>query len=60
MSWLGTAMAPGQAVVGVAVEQSERHLVQGGTDRRYLGEDVDAVAVVVHHALDSANLALDA
>jgi hypothetical protein len=28
-------------------------------DRRDLGEDVDAVVVLLHHALQAANLAFD-
>ena len=48
------------ARMGVSVEQPERDLVEGGLDRRDLGEDVDAVAVLLDHALDAAHLALDA
>ena len=44
------------AGVGVAVEQAERDLVEGGLDRRDLSEDVDAVAVLLDHLLDAADL----
>ena len=47
------------AVARVLVEEPERDLVQRGVDRRDLGEDVDAVAIVLDHALDAADLALD-
>ena len=42
------------------VEQAERDLVERGLDRADLREHVDAVAVVLDHALDAADLALDA
>src|SRR3954464_42643 len=48
------------AVLRVLVEQAERHLVQRRLHGGDLGEDVDAVAVVGDHALDPADLALDA
>jgi hypothetical protein len=48
------------AVPGVAVKQTEGHLVQGGLDGGDLGEHVDAVPVVVDHPLDPADLSLDA
>ena len=61
---LGVALVCGggthHAVVGVVVEQPERDLVErrlGGAD---LGEDIDAVAVVLDHALDAPDLSLDA
>ena len=38
---------------------SESHLVEGGLDRRNLGEDVDAVPILIDHALDAADLTLD-
>jgi hypothetical protein len=46
-------------VVGVVVEESERDLVESCLDRADLGEDVDAVPVLVDHALDPADLPLD-
>ena len=39
---------------------AERDLVERGLDRGDLGEDVDAVAVLVDHPLDAADLSLDA
>src|SRR3954447_8681794 len=48
-----------QAVARVAVEQPERDLVQRGLDGGDLGQDVDAVAVLVDHARDAADLTLD-
>ena len=47
------------ARVRVAVEQAERDLVERGLRGADLGEDVDAVAVVVDHPLDPADLTLD-
>lgn len=44
----------------MSVEQAERNLVKRGLDRRYLRQDVDAVAVLLDHALDTADLPLDA
>jgi hypothetical protein len=44
----------------VAVEQPQRHLVEGGLDGRDLGDDVDAVLVLVDHVGHAADLALDA
>ena len=57
-SWLGRALD--DAVARVLVEQAERDLVERGLDRADLGQDVDAVAVVLDHPLDAADLALDA
>src|SRR3954447_4958327 len=48
------------AVLGVLVEQPEGDLVQRGLHGADLGQDVDAVAVGLDHALDAAHLALDA
>src|SRR5579884_1532773 len=47
------------ARVRVAVEEPERHLVECGLGGADLGEDVDAVAVVLDHPFDPADLALD-
>ncbi len=44
----------------MAVEDQEREAVERGRDGADLREDVDAVAVVVDHLLDAADLALDA
>src|SRR4051794_10616338 len=41
------------------VEQADRHRLQRLRGRRDLGEDVDAVLVVLHHALEPADLTLD-
>src|SRR5215208_6631680 len=46
--------------MGVVVEQAECDLVERCLYRRYLRDDVDAVAVVLDHSLDAADLALDA
>ena len=48
------------AVLGVIVEQAQGDLVERGLDRGDLGQDVDAVALVLDHALDPADLSLDA
>src|SRR5215211_607602 len=48
------------AAADVAVEQPERHLVEGGLDGRHLGDHVDAVLVLVDHAGHAPDLALDA
>src|SRR5271155_3433955 len=44
----------------MSVEKPECDLVERGLDRRYLGEDIDAVAVLLDHPLDASDLALDA
>src|SRR5919106_426113 len=48
------------AVVYVVVEDDEGEAVERGRDRRDLGEDVDAVAILLDHPLDPAYLSLDA
>ena len=48
------------AVRGVAVKEPEGHLVERGLHGTDLGEDVDAVAVVIDHLLYAPDLALDA
>jgi uncharacterized membrane protein YraQ (UPF0718 family)/YHS domain-containing protein len=48
------------AVVGVVVQEAEGDVVQRGLGGGDLGEDVDAVAVFFDHALDAADLPLDA
>ena len=47
------------ARVRVAVEQAECDFVECGLGGADLGEDVDAVAVVLDHSLDPADLTLD-
>jgi hypothetical protein len=47
------------AVVKVVVEQVQRHGPQSTAGCTDLGENVDAVFVVVDHLRDAANLALD-
>jgi len=42
----------------VVIEDFERHCLERGRDRRHLGEDVYAVAVLGNHPFDPANLAL--
>ncbi len=54
-----SATACGHAVREVVVEQEQGHGLQGAGRGRDLGEDVDAVGVLVHHPLDAADLSLD-
>jgi hypothetical protein len=44
----------------LTVEQAQRHRLQRPGHRRHLGQDVDAVLVVLDHALEPSHLALDA
>jgi hypothetical protein len=44
----------------VVIQQQHRDPTQGGIDRRNLGEDVNAVGVLVDQTLQTADLALDA
>lgn len=53
------AMTVDQAVTDVAVQQTQRHLVQGCPDGIDLGHDVDTVAILVDHLGHAPNLALD-
>ena len=48
------------ARVCMTIQQAEGDLVERGLDRRDLSQDVDAVAVLLDHALDATDLALDA
>src|SRR3954454_4046961 len=48
------------AVAEMLLEQAEGDRLQGLRHRRDLGEDVDAVLLVLDHALQAAGLALDA
>ena len=47
------------AMLKVAGEQPNADGIQRGADGGDLGEDVDAVAIVLHHAEQAVNLALD-
>ena len=48
------------AVLDVLFEHLQRHRLESGVDGAELGEDVDAVAVVLDHLGDAPHLALDA
>src|SRR5690625_1952637 len=43
----------------VIVQQAQRYPPQGACQRADLGEDVDAVLLLVHHAVDAASFAFD-
>lgn len=47
------------AMVGVIVQQPERDLVERRLHGRDLSQDIDAVALVLDHPLDPANLPPD-
>src|SRR5262245_40038970 len=49
----------GDAVSDVILQQAERHRLQRAGGRGDLGEDVDAVSVVLDHPLQPADLPLD-
>ena len=49
----------GHAVAQVLLQQPQRDRLQGPGHRRDLGEHIDAVDVLFHHALQAAHLALD-
>jgi hypothetical protein len=49
----------GDAVRQVVFQQAQRHRLQRPRRRRHLGQDVDAVLVVLDHLLQAADLALD-
>src|SRR4051812_29525671 len=61
---LGLAAAGGrrldEAVAHVLLEQTQRDRLECLRHRRHLGEDVDAVLLVLDHALQTAGLTLDA
>src|SRR5688572_16639271 len=57
---VGLARGVDDAVRDVLLEQAEAHGLEGAGHRAHLGEDVDAVGVVVDHPRDAAHLALDA
>jgi hypothetical protein len=46
-------------VLGVIREQDEGDAVQRGLDRAHLGQDVDAVPIVLDHLLQAADLSFD-
>src|SRR5215213_3793818 len=48
-----------EAVAHVLLEQAQRDRLERLRHRRDLGEDVDAVLLVLDHALQTAGLALD-
>jgi hypothetical protein len=48
------------AAAYVRIEDVDRDLLEGGLDGRHLGEDVDAIGVLVHHPLEAPDLAFDA
>ena len=48
-----------QAVPSVIVEHAQRDLVERGPHRGDLVEDIDAVALVLDHLVDPADLAFD-
>src|SRR6202034_1775350 len=49
----------GDAVTEMILQQAERHRLQRPRHRGHLGEDVDAVLVVLDHPLQAPHLALD-
>src|SRR5580692_4413520 len=59
----GRVAAPGDglrdAVPQMVFQQAQRHRLQRPGHRRHLGQDVDAVLVVLDHLLQPADLALD-
>src|SRR5216684_3304511 len=50
----------GDAMAEMVLHQAQRHRLQRPGRRRHLGQDVDAVLVVLDHLLQAADLALDA
>ncbi len=56
---VGAGDRVGHAVAHVAVEDVDRHLLERRLDGGDLGEDVDAVGVLVDHPLEAPDLALD-
>ena len=50
----------GHAMAHVAVEHLDGHVLERGLSGGDLREDVDAIGVLVDHALQPAHLALDA
>ena len=58
---LGAALSGGvdDTVAHVVVKEHQRHRLQGAGHSGHLGQDVDAVGVLVDHARDAPHLALD-
>lgn len=52
--------AADDAVRGVVLEEGQGDLVQRRLNRGHLGDDVDAVTLVLDHPLDASDLAFDA
>ncbi len=52
-------MASDEAMPNVAIQEAEPDFVERRSDRIDLGEDVDAIAVLLDHAREAAHLALD-
>jgi hypothetical protein len=44
----------------VSIDESERDLLERRLRRRYLGDHIDAVAILIDHACDPAELPFDA
>src|SRR5262245_3141965 len=59
---LGLAAADGvvDAMLDMVLEHLVLYLLEGGAHGLQLGEDVDAVALLIDHPLDAAHLAFDA
>ena len=58
--WLTVGTPTDDAIPRMVVEEPQRDLVERGLYRGNLGEHVDAVAVLVDHPLNAADLSLDA
>src|ERR1700686_4746244 len=50
----------GHAMLGVVGQQLERNALERGAGRVGLGEDIDAVPILLDHFLDTSHLSLDA
>src|ERR1700693_899923 len=50
----------GHAILGVVAQQLERNALERGAGRVDLGEDIDAVPILLDHFLDTSHLSLDA
>src|SRR5699024_3955016 len=57
--WVSRGRGVDHAVAHVILEQSHGNPLQGFGERRDLGEDVDAVPVILHHPVDAPGLAFD-
>src|SRR5690606_13533274 len=60
LGWIALGLRLGDAVRDVAFQEVERHGLQALGGGRDLGQDVDAVLVVLDHPLEPSDLALDA